>query len=59
MWLLEFAKDKVLRVDNPEQQVPLRVRYGTTCLLIKDAIGCESCSVAWGKTQDVTWIHMV
>jgi hypothetical protein len=24
-----------------------------------NAIGSESCSVAWGKVQDVTWIHMV
>jgi hypothetical protein len=39
--------------------VPLRVRYGTTCLLIRDAIGSVSCSVAWGMVQDVTYIHMM
>jgi hypothetical protein len=36
-----------------------RVQYETTCLLISDAIGNVSCSVAWGKAQYVTWIHMV
>jgi hypothetical protein len=32
-----------------EQPVPPHVWYGTTCLLIWDAIGSVSCSVAWGK----------
>jgi hypothetical protein len=32
---------------------PPRVRYGTACLLIRDAIGCESCSEVWEKAQDV------
>jgi hypothetical protein len=37
MWLvmLESAKDQILGVDTPGQQVPPRVRYGTTCLLIR------------------------
>jgi hypothetical protein len=35
-----------------------RVWYGTTSLLIRDVISCESCLVAWGKAQNVTWIHM-
>jgi hypothetical protein len=50
IWLvmLESAKDRILRVDPPGQQVPPRVRYGTACLLIRYAIGCESCSVEWG-----------
>jgi hypothetical protein len=50
MWLvmLESAKDRVLGVDPPGQQVPPRVLYGTACLLIRYAIGCESCSVEWG-----------
>jgi hypothetical protein len=41
MWfvMLESAKDRVIGVDTPGQQVPLRVRYGTTCLLIRDAVG--------------------
>jgi hypothetical protein len=55
LWLamLESAKDRVLGVDTPRQQVPPRVRYGMTCLLIRDVVGCESCSEVWGKTQDV------
>jgi hypothetical protein len=59
MWLLESTKDRNLGVDTPGQQVPPRVRYGTACLLIRDAIGCQSCSVVWGKAKDVTRIHMV
>jgi hypothetical protein len=52
LWLvmLEFAKDRVLGVDTPGQQVPPRVRYGMTCLLIRDAVGYESFSMVWGKT---------
>jgi hypothetical protein len=50
MWLvmLESAKDRILGVDPPRQHVPPRVRYGTTCLLIRYAIGCVMCSVEWG-----------
>jgi hypothetical protein len=49
-WLvmLESAKDQILGVDPPGQQVPPHVRYGMTCLLIRYAIGCVSCSVEWG-----------
>jgi hypothetical protein len=41
MWfvMLESAKDRVLGVDTLGQQVSPRVRYGTTCLLIRDAVG--------------------
>jgi hypothetical protein len=39
--------------------VSTRVWYGTACLLIRDAIGSMSCSIAWGMVHDVTWIHMV
>jgi hypothetical protein len=41
MWFvtLESAKDRVIGVDTPRQQVPPRVRYGTTCLLIRDDVG--------------------
>jgi hypothetical protein len=51
LWIvmLESAKDRVLGVETLGQQVSPRVRYGTTCLLIRDVIGCESCSVVWGK----------
>jgi hypothetical protein len=55
LWLviLESAKDRVLGVDTPGQQVPPRVRYETACLLIRDVVHCESCSVVWGKTQNM------
>jgi hypothetical protein len=51
LWLvmLESSKDRVLGVDTPGQQVPPHVQYGTTCLLIRNVVGCESCSVVWGK----------
>jgi hypothetical protein len=50
MWsvMLESAKDQILVVDTPGQHVPLPVRYGTTCLLIRYAIGCMSFSIEWG-----------
>jgi hypothetical protein len=46
MWfvMLESAKDQIIGVDTPGQQVPPRVRYGTTCLLIRDAVGSVLCS---------------
>jgi hypothetical protein len=52
MWfiMLEYAKDWALGVDTPGQQVLSHVRYGTTCLLIRDVVGCESCLVRWRKT---------
>jgi hypothetical protein len=41
MWfiMLESAKDRVIGVNTPGQQASSRVRYGTTCLLIRDAVG--------------------
>jgi hypothetical protein len=41
MWIvmLKSAKDRILGVDTLEQQVPPRARYGTSCLLIRDAVG--------------------
>jgi hypothetical protein len=48
--MLKSANDRILGVETLGQQVPPRVQYGTTCLLIRAAIGCESCSVVWGKT---------
>jgi hypothetical protein len=55
MWfvMLKSAKDRVLGVDTPGQQVPPRIRYGMACLLIRDIVGCESCLAVWGKTQDM------
>jgi hypothetical protein len=49
LWLimLESTKDQILGVDTPRQQVTPRVRYGTTCLLIRYVVGCVSCSVEW------------
>jgi hypothetical protein len=40
MWffMLESAKDRVIGVDTPEQQVSPRVQYETACLLIRDAV---------------------
>jgi hypothetical protein len=49
MWfvMLELAKDRVIGVDTPGQQVPPHVRYGTTCLLIRDVVGSVPCSDEW------------
>jgi hypothetical protein len=45
MWfvMLESAKDRVIGVDTPGQQVPPCVRYGTACLLTRD-VGSLPCS---------------
>jgi ABC-type dipeptide/oligopeptide/nickel transport system permease subunit len=55
MWLvmLKSANDRILGVDTPGQQVSPRVWYGTDCLLIMAIVGCEACSVVWGKTHNV------
>jgi hypothetical protein len=45
--MLESAKDQVIGVDTPGQQVPPRVRYGTACLVIRDAVGSVPCSNEW------------
>jgi hypothetical protein len=49
MWfvMVEFAKDRVIGVDTPGQQVTPRVQYGTACLLIRDAVGSVPCSDEW------------
>jgi hypothetical protein len=46
LWLvmLESTKDQVLGVDTTGQQVPQRVRYGTSCLIIRDAVRSAPCS---------------
>jgi hypothetical protein len=46
MWfvMLESAKDRVIGVDTQGQQVPPRVWYGMTCLLIRDAVRSVPCS---------------
>jgi hypothetical protein len=55
LWLvmLESAKNRVLGVDTPGQHVPPRDRYGTTCLLIRGAVGSVPCSDEW-ETSVVT-----
>jgi hypothetical protein len=49
MWfvMLESAKDRLLLVDTRRQQVSSCVRYGTACLLIRDAMGSVPCSDEW------------
>jgi hypothetical protein len=49
MWfvMLKSAKDRVIGVDTLGQQVSPSVRYGTTCLLIRDAVGSVPCSDEW------------
>jgi hypothetical protein len=49
LWLvmLESAKDRVLEVDTPGQQVSPRVRYETACLLIRDVVGSVPYSDEW------------
>jgi hypothetical protein len=37
--MLESANDRVIGVDTLGQQVLPHVRYGTTCLIIRDAVG--------------------
>jgi hypothetical protein len=50
MWfvMLDSAKDRILGVDTPGQHVPPCVLYGMACLLIRNTIGCVSCSIEWG-----------
>jgi hypothetical protein len=49
MWfvMLKSAKDRVIGVDTQGQQVLPRVRYETTYLLIRDAVGSVACSDKW------------
>jgi hypothetical protein len=49
MWfvMLESAKDRVIGVDTPVQQVLPHVWYGTACLLIRDVVGSVPCSDEW------------
>jgi hypothetical protein len=47
MVMLESAKDRVLGADTLGQQVPPCVRYGTSCLPIRDDVGSVPCSNEW------------
>jgi hypothetical protein len=50
--VLESGKNRIFGVDTPGQHVPPGVRYGTSCLLIRNAIGCVSYSVEWGMVSN-------
>jgi hypothetical protein len=45
--MLESSNDRILGVDTPGQYVLSRVRYETTCLLIRDTVGSVPCSDEW------------
>jgi hypothetical protein len=49
LWLvmLKSAKDRVIGVDTPGQQVPPRVRYEMPCPLIRNAVESVPCSDEW------------
>jgi hypothetical protein len=49
--VLESAKDQILGVDTLGQQVSPRVQYGTTYLIIRNAIGCVFFSVEWRRAS--------
>jgi hypothetical protein len=56
LFLLESSKDPFLGVDPLGQHVPPRVRYGTTCLLIREPWVCvlfESSGEGYGYTWDL------
>jgi hypothetical protein len=55
MWLLKSAKERVLGVDTLGQQVPPRVQYGTTCLLIRNTIGSVPHSDEWAMAWHFAW----
>jgi hypothetical protein len=50
MWfiMLKSSKHRILGVDTRGQHVLPCVRYETSYLLIRYAIGCVSCSIEWG-----------
>jgi hypothetical protein len=46
-FMLKHAKDRILGVDTPREQVPQHVRYKMACLLIRDDVGGVPCSDEW------------
>jgi hypothetical protein len=42
--VIKSAKDQILGVDTLGQHVSPHVQYGAACLLIRNIIGCVSCS---------------
>jgi hypothetical protein len=61
MWLvmLESAMDRILGVDTPEQPVSPRVRYRTSCLLIRGAVRSVPCSDEWEVSWKFAQAYMV
>jgi hypothetical protein len=57
--VLESAEDQFLEVDTPRQHVSPRVWYGVACFLIRNTVGCVSCSDEWGLPWDFTKAHVV
>jgi hypothetical protein len=49
--VLKSAKDRIMGVDPPREHVSPRVRYETTCLLIRNTICSVSYSVGWGMAS--------
>jgi hypothetical protein len=49
--VLKSAKDRIMGVDPPGEHLSPRVRYGTTCLLIRNTICSVSYSVGWGMAS--------
>jgi hypothetical protein len=61
LWLvmLESAKGRILGLDTPGQHVQALVRYGMTCLLIRDAVRIVSCLDEWEVAWSFAQAHMV
>jgi hypothetical protein len=61
LWLvvIECAKDQILGVDTLGQHVLPHVRYGMTCLLIRDVVGSMPCSDEWEVVWSFVQAHMV
>jgi hypothetical protein len=61
MWLvmLKSAKDQILGVDTPGEQVLSRVRHGTTSLLIRNVVRSVPCSDEWEVAWSFVQAHMV
>jgi hypothetical protein len=57
--MLVSAKNRILGVDTPGQHVPPRVRYGTTCLLIRDVMRSVYCSDEWEVAWSFAQAHTV
>jgi hypothetical protein len=49
MWFVmhKSAKDRVIGVDTPGQQMLPRVWYGIACLIIRGVVGSVPCSDEW------------